>query len=269
MPMFPCLNTSTIQPVPLSEKLKLIAQVGFRHVELWNDEIDLHLKTTGETLQDIHKRLQDHGLQVCSIIAAMGWAEAADSEVESVFDECRRRCEQATEVGSNWIVASPPMGPIEVVRMQERLIRLMKIAESYQIKLVLEFLGFTEKYKSVQSVLDVIHEPSLNHTPIVGDIYHLVRGGGRLEDLLLMKPGQLGIFHINDLPADPPFAVQTDHDRVMLGDGLIDLTRSVALLKQIQFEGPVSLELFNKRLWQQDPLRVLQTGFDRLTALIG
>jgi len=268
MPMFPCLNTSTIQPVPLAEKLRLIAQAGFRHVELWNDEIDLHLKSTGESLADIRKRLDDNGLEVCSIIAAMGWAEAAENDVEAVYAECRRRSEQAAAVGSKWIVASPPMGPISTSLMQQRLIRLEQVAHEFQIRPMLEFLGFTEKYKSVNSVLEVIDHAQLKQTPVVGDIYHLIRGGGQLEDLLKFNPGQLGIFHINDLPADPPFAVQTDHDRVMLGEGLIDLNHAIALLRQIQFEGPVSLELFNKTLWQQDPLMVLKTGYERLTALL-
>ena len=30
MPMFPCLNISTIRPVPLAEKIPLIADAGFR-----------------------------------------------------------------------------------------------------------------------------------------------------------------------------------------------------------------------------------------------
>lgn len=268
MPMFPCLNTSTIQPVPLAEKLPLIAQAGFHHVELWNDEMDLHLQATGESLADIRRRLNDNGLQVCSIIAAMGWAEVAEADADALFDECARRCEQAAAVGSKWIVASPPMGRVPVAQMQSRLLRLEKIAHSFQIRPVLEFLGFTEQYKNVSSVIEVIASPELAHTPIVGDIYHLIRGGGQLEDLLQFGPGQLGIFHINDLPAEPPFAVQTDHDRVMLGEGLIDLKQSIALLRQIQFEGPVSLELFNKALWLQDPLTVLKTGFERVSKLL-
>ena len=79
MPMYPCLNTSTIQPVALSKKLPLISKAGFRHVELWNDEIDLHLSVTGESILDVRKRIQDNGLTVCSVIAAMGWAEAPEA----------------------------------------------------------------------------------------------------------------------------------------------------------------------------------------------
>lgn len=268
MPMYPCLNTSTIQPVALSKKLPLISKAGFRHVELWNDEIDLHLSVTGESILDVRKRIQDNGLTVCSVIAAMGWADAPEQEVDQVFDECRRRCEQAAQVGSNWIVASPPMGHVSVNVMTDRLLRLLEIAEQLQIKPILEFLGFTEQYHSVSSVLEVLQSPALASTPVVADIYHLIRGGGALEDLLKFKPGQLGIFHINDLPAEPDFLVQTDYDRVMLGEGLIDLKHSIGLLNEIQFEGPVSLELFNKQLWQANPADVLSFGFERLSALI-
>ena len=268
MPMYPCLNTSTIQPVALSKKLPLISKAGFRHVELWNDEIDLHLSVTGESILDVRKRIQDNGLTVCSVIAAMGWAEAPEAEVDQVFDECKRRCDQAAQVGSKWIVASPPMGHVAVNVITDRLVKLLEITEQSHIQPMLEFLGFTEQYHSVGSVLEVLQSPALASTPIVADIYHLIRGGGALEDLLKFKPGQLGIFHINDLPAEPDFLVQTDYDRVMLGEGLIDLKHAIGLLKEIQFEGPVSLELFNKKLWQADPSDVLRFGFERLSALI-
>jgi sugar phosphate isomerase/epimerase len=54
----------------------------------------------------------------------------------------------------------------------------------------------------------------------------------------------------------------------VLAQGLIDLKHSIGLLNEIQFEGPVSLELFNKQLWQANPADVLSFGFERLSALI-
>jgi sugar phosphate isomerase/epimerase len=266
MSLVPCLNTSTIRPVPLAAKIPLIAAAGFRYVELWNDEIDAHL-ATGGTLADVRKRLDDSGLTVASVIALMGWADAGESDLPSVWAECDRRLEQAAAVGSKGIVVSPPGGDVPDSVMLDRLAIIRERAAQFGVEPWLEFLGFVDKYKTQNSVLSLARtfRPTM---PIVSDTYHLMRGGGSLEGLLELKPSELGIFHINDLPANPPIAIQTDNDRVMLGEGTLDLPNVIQFLKKIGYEGPVSLELFNEKLWANDPASVLKTGFERLAALL-
>jgi sugar phosphate isomerase/epimerase len=84
-----------------------------------------------------------------------------------------------------------------------------------------------------------------------------------------MIPGdRMACFHINDLPADPNPLVQTDYDRVMVGDGIADLPRVIANLRTIGYHGPISLELFNRTLWERDPYEVVKTGIDRIRALL-
>ncbi len=268
MPMFPCLNISTIRPVPLAEKIPLMAAAGFRHCELWNDDIDRHIEATGESLADLRKRLDDHGLTVQSVIAFMGWAEAEESALPAVLAECRRRAEQAVAVGSRGIVVSPPMGDLPQELFAERFEQVRQIAVEFGLTPLLEFLGFTKKYCSIESILPVVRRYPSGAVPLVADTYHLLRGGGRQEDLLKLSAAELGMFHINDLPADPPVHVQTDFDRVMLGEGIVSLDVTIGLLRQVGDEGPVSLELFNDPLWKADPADVLKTGFERLSRLL-
>ncbi len=268
MPMFPCLNISTIRPVPLADKLQIIAKAGFRHVELWSDDMDLHLRQTGETVADLRRRIDDEGLTVQSVIAFMGWAEAPAAGLNTVLDECRRRAEQAAAVGSRAIVVSPPMEDLPEDLFAERFALVRQIAIEHGLVPMLEFLGFTQKYKSIDSIIGVSQRYPAGAVPIVADTYHLLRGGGRLEDILKISATELGIFHINDLPASPPVLTQTDFDRVMLGEGIVPLDLTISLLRQIGYNGPVSLELFNEKLWQADPADVLKTGFERLSRLL-
>lgn len=266
MSLQPCLNTSTIRPVPLAVKIPLVAAAGFRYVELWNDEIDAHL-AAGGSLADVRKRLDDAGLRVASVIALMGWAEAAEADLPRIWVECDRRMEQAAAVGAKGIVVSPPGGDVPERVMLDRLKVIRERAAGFGVEPWLEFLGFVGKYNRQGSVLNLARnfEPAM---PIVSDTYHLMRGGGSLEELAALKPGELGIFHINDLPAEPPVEVQTDYDRVMLGEGTLDLPHVIDLLKHIGYYGPVSLELFNETLWEKDPAWVLKTGYDKLAELL-
>ena len=50
----------------------------------------------------------------------------------------------------------------------------------------------------------------------------------------------------------------------MVGDGQIDLKAEIAVLREIGYEGTVSLELFNAELWEKDPLDVLRLGIERM-----
>ena len=70
------------------------------------------------------------------------------------------------------------------------------------------------------------------------------------------------------MPAVPDPLTQKDEDRVMVGEGIADLPRVIANLRTIGYRGPLSLELFNRRLWEQDPLEVVTRGLERIRGLV-
>jgi sugar phosphate isomerase/epimerase len=75
------------------------------------------------------------------------------------------------------------------------------------------------------------------------------------------------VFHFNDYPADPPRAKISDADRVFPGDGVAPLGALLNDLSAGGFQVTLSLELFNRKLWSQDPLTVAKTGLEKLKAL--
>ena len=107
MPFKLCLNTSTIRPQPLLEKIRLTAEAGFEGIELWINDIYEHVGRGGE-VSDVEKALADHGLIVPCMIALRGWGEASELEYPLMLDEARRRMELAARLGSPWVVATPP-----------------------------------------------------------------------------------------------------------------------------------------------------------------
>ena len=67
----------------------------------------------------------------------------------------------------------------------------------------------------------------------------------------------------------PDPLTQKDEDRVMVGEGIADLPRVIANLRTIGYRGPLSLELFNRSLWEQDPSTVIRRGIERIRELVG
>ncbi|MDR3634806.1 MAG: TIM barrel protein, partial [Isosphaeraceae bacterium] len=114
MPEFTyCLNTSTIRPTPLLEKLRLAGRAGYQAIEPWNDEVSDYL-AAGGSMAELRSALSDAGLKVVSVIALHGWITAEGDEYTRVLDDCKRRMAQAAELGSPYIVASPPMEVVDL-----------------------------------------------------------------------------------------------------------------------------------------------------------
>ncbi len=132
----------------------------------------------------------------------------------------------------------------------------------------MEFLGFADGIKSVATAWAIASGPGHPKATVVADVFHMIRGGGSVDDLLLLEGKNLACFHINDLPAQPEPLTQRDEDRVMVGDGIADLPRVIANLRSIGYRGPLSLELFNRSLWEQDPLEVVRRGLERIRGLV-
>jgi 2-keto-myo-inositol isomerase len=263
-----CLNTSTIRPTPLLEKIAIAGKAGYNAIEPWNDEITEYL-SQGGTLSELKRTLADAGLKVVSVIALHGWITATGAEHDRVLADCRRRMEQAAMLESPYIVASPPQETVDLKLATDRFAELMAIGSEVGVMPSMEFLGFVDGIKNVASAWEIASGSGNPRATVVADVFHMLRGGGSIDDLLKIPGNRLANFHINDLPAQPDPLTQKDEDRVMVGDGIADLPRVIGNLRAIKYEGPLSLELFNRKLWAEDPQAVVERGLARIRALVG
>ncbi len=262
-----CLNTSTIRPTPLLEKIRVAGQAGYEAIEPWNDEIDGYI-AEGGSISDLKKAISDAGLKVVSVIALHSWITSDGTAHTAVLDECRRRMHQAVQLGSPYIVASPPQEVVDLDRATKRFAELMEIGKSLGVIPTMEFLGFVDGVKNVAAAWAIARETGDTKATVVADVFHMIRGGGTIDDLLQLTGDRLANFHINDVPASPDPLTQTDYDRVMIGEGIADLSKVIANLRSIGYCGPLSLELFNRDLWECDPEMVVKRGLERIRSLV-
>src|SRR5262249_4703029 len=215
------------------------------------------------------RALQGAGLGGVSVIALHGWISAEGLEYQRVLEDCRRRMTQAAELGSPYIVARPPQQIVDLDRATERFAELLRSATAIGVWPSMEFLGFVDGIKDVASAWAIASGTGDPRATVVADVFHMIRGGGSVDDLLQIPGDRLACFHINDLPPEPHPHTQKDEDRVMVGEGIADLPRVIANLRTIGYRGPLSLELFNRDLWAQDPATAIRRGIERIRALAG
>lgn len=263
-----CLNASTIRPAPLLEKIRVAELAGYGGIELWNNELDAFI-AAGGSLAQVRRALEDAGLAVPDLIALHGWIDCTLEEYPRVRDEARRRMEQAAALGAPYIIASPPRSRADLERAAERYRDLLALGREVGVKPSMEFLGFVEQIKTIRTAWYIVERAGDPDGTIVMDSFHIYNGGSTLEDLRAVPGQRISMFHINDAPPAPPPGSLTDADRVMPGDGVIDLPAMLRTLDEIGYSGPISLELFNQALWEQDPLAVARSGMERLKRLVG
>jgi sugar phosphate isomerase/epimerase len=73
---------------------------------------------------------------------------------------------------------------------------------------------------------------------------------------------------MNDYPAEPGREAITDADRVYPGDGVAPLGPMLRDLRDVGFDGYLSLELFNPTYWKQDPGLVVRTGLQKMKDVV-
>ena len=91
---------------------------------------------------------------------------------------------------------------------------------------------------------------------VLPDVYHMYKGGSDFGGLKLLSSAAVHVFHMNDYPATPPRQTISDKDRVYPGDGIAPLADIMRTLRAIDFNGYLSIELFNPDYWRRDPLQV-------------
>jgi 2-keto-myo-inositol isomerase len=261
-----CLNTSTIKPQPLLEKIRLTAEAGFAGVEPWINDIYEFIGQGGE-VRDVEKAIADHGLIVPCMIAMRQWAEASELEYPIMLDEAKRRMELAARLGSPYIVATPPRDPCDIGQIVTRYRDLLNLGREVGIKPTFEYIGFFRSTSRLNDAWQVVQEADDPGATLILDSFHSWNSGSTLDDLRAIPGDRISHYHIDDADSTKPMGSQTDPDRVMLGEGCIDLAGEITVLKEIGYEGTVSLELFNEELWERDPLDVLKTGIERMREL--
>ena len=260
------LNSVTIKPTPLLDKIRIAAEAGYEAIELWHDEIDLFL-ASGGSLPELRKAVDDSGLTVPSTVMLKGWCEPAGDAHRQGMDECKRRLEQAAAVGAIHSIAGPPIGPVDDRLASQRYGELLDLGLSMGVRPAMEYLGFAEDVNSMADALRIVEGSGHAEGTIVLDPFHDFRGGGGCEDIARLRASQIAVCHFDDAPAEPAAAEQRDADRVMPGDGIIDLRRFVTLLNEVGYDRWISLELFRPDLWERDPEEVARLGLEKMVAV--
>ena len=235
------------------------ARAGIKLVEPASGLLDDFLKN--DSLASAKRVLTDNGLKVVSgAVGTTGLWEPNPKFAENL-EAFKKRCEQFAELGAP-LVYSPcataaKFTPDDYARSPENIRRVAEVAQQFHLKVAAEFVRSSTFLASLPTALRLHRAASHPNFGILFDCYHFWSGPSKMEDLELIRPGEIIHAHLNDTP-DMPRELLDLQSRVVPGDGVAPLDRILRKLLQQGYAGPISVELFLPKYQLADPFELAQ-----------
>jgi len=268
-----CLNTSTIsgQKPGIQKYIEIAARAGYDGVELWVQDVKEY-KEQGHTLASLKKVLTDSHVAVEDAIGFAPWMVEDAEQRKAGFLQMRQEMEWMADLGCTRI-AAPSSGvkadvPLDLFKVGERYKQLLDLGRQTGVMPQLEFWGSSPVFYSLAQALMAAAAANDPDVHILPDVYHLFRGGSGFDGLKMISGKILDVIHFNDYPSSIPREQQQDKDRLYPGDGVAPLKQIVTDLSNMGGTKVLSLELFNRDYWKNDPLSVATTGLEKMKKIV-
>lgn len=249
-----CMHQFTSAGAGYRRSLEGWAKAGITHVEPVSSLLDDFLKT--DTLAGAKRILTDNNLTVaCGAVGVMGLWDP-NPAFETNLDSFKKRCEQFAALGAP-LVYSPCVTAAkftldDYTKSLDNIRRVAEVARQFRLKVGAEFVRNSTFLASLPTALRLHREAAHPNFGIIFDCYHFWSGPSRLEDMDLIRPGEILHAHLNDTPNLPRELLDLQ-SRVAPGDGVAPLPQILRKLVSRGYAGPISVELFWPQFQQADP----------------
>ncbi len=267
-----CFNTATIrgQKVGIVREIEIAAQAGYSAIEPWVEAISEYARNGG-SLSDLKKRIADLGLTVEGAISFPEWIVDDDARRAKGLERAKMDMDLVARIGGRRM-AAPPAGAnnapgLDLFKAADRYRTLLEAGDQIGVVPALELWGFSQNLHRLSECALVAIQTGHPKACILADVFHLYKGGSDYHGLALLSAQAVPVLHMNDYPADPPRDKINDGYRTYPGDGVAPLTEILRVLRASGGQRVLSLELFTRKFWEQDPMEVARTGLAKMKAV--
>ncbi len=266
-----CLDTATIRPASLNEKVAIAATAGFDAIEVWTSELE-EFEKSGGNLKDVGKEIRNLGLIVPNVIGLWDAIPATQEQWEASLPLQRNRMRMAQAIGAQHIQVVPlprrPWREFDPRWAADRYRDLLEIGlKEFDITPAVVFVSFLEGARRMGQAAQIAIDADHPKARIIPDTFHMHIVGSGFRGLRHIRGDFIAVFSISDAPAEPgadklremPIK-RADEYRLYPGDGTLPLVQCLKDLAAIGYTGAISLELYNPEYYKKDLVTVAETG---------
>jgi len=251
------LHQNTSSAAGYRRSLEGWAKAGIKNVELTNNLLDEFLKS--DSLPAAKRVLTDLGLTPVSSACGVFGLWEPNPKRAAQLDAFKKRCEQFAALGLTKIYSPTPTTEKFTEEDYKRGVANMRengdIAKQFNMVVMAEAVRTSTFIGTLPTMLKMMREAEHPNVKPLLDFYHFYSGLNKLEDLDLIRPGEIGHVHFQDVP-DMPRELLDNTTRIIPGDGVAPLNRMLRTLSDKGYSGPLSVELFLPKFQQGDPFEV-------------
>lgn len=255
---------------PFDKDIEDYAAGACRAIEIWLGKLETCLEN--HSLDEVRRRLDENEMSA-PVASFQGGLLVTQGEARRQhWEHFSRRLALLRDLQIGiLVVACDAFGPLvqqDLERLQVSLTEAALRAGQHGIRLALEFQASATFGNNLQTAAALVNETGSPHLGLCLDAFHYYAGPSKAEDLAYLTSKNLFHVQLCDV-AGTPREFATDGDRILPGDGDYRLTPILDRLREIDYDGYVSLELMNPQIWRVPARQFGEIGMTALRTLLG
>jgi sugar phosphate isomerase/epimerase len=267
--MKPCISEATTLPCSFAEDVAAYAGAGCGAMEVWLTKLETHLET--HPAADTLRLLEEKSMTLAAASYQGGLLLSQGEQRRAHYDHFRRRLDLCQQFGiGTLLLVADFMDRIDSTSLERAVVSLTQAAQwaaGFDVRLALEFRGSATFCSSLDTALALVEQCGEPNVGVNFDVFQYYTGRSKFEDLALLTPRNLAFVQLCDL-AGVPRELATDADRILPGEGDFQLEPILRRLRDLGYDGWVSLELMNPALWKAKASQVAELGLAALERLL-
>jgi 2-keto-myo-inositol isomerase len=260
-------EATTLKNSNLATDLELCERHGYDYIEIQTmEKLPEYLEKN--SLDDLASFFNSHHIKPLALNALVYFNNRSNEDYQLLIKEFKQMLDYAEKLQIPYIVVVPLVTEEKILKKDIKasstavLKELAELAESYGVKLAMEFVGHPQcTINTFEQAYDIIQAVDNPNVGLVFDFFHFHAMGSSLEALKQADVSKIFILHMDDTE-DYPIGFLTDEDRVWPGHGVIDLDCILKILTDKGFDGPATVELFRPEYYQLPADEAIKTAKD-------
>ena len=268
--MRPTLSQVCSLNSPLERDVEDYAAGKCESLELWFTKVEAYLETKSEI--SLQKLLQEHGM-VASVASFHGGLLTSQGDARrAAWDLLSERLRVCQRLKVETLVVAcdvpHPLTATDLERVRHSLLEASQLAGPLAVRLALEPQAGAAMGNNLQTAVALVEEVGSPHLGICLDSFHYYVGPSKEADLGYLTLENLFHVQLADI-GDQARELASDRDRILPGEGIIDLQPILHRLSEIGYDRCVSIELMNPQIAQIPPLQFGEIALTALRKLLG
>jgi sugar phosphate isomerase/epimerase len=251
------LAAGTVQVTPFLDRLAPARAAGFDAVSMFASDYEA-LTAASIGGADLRRRVADAGLAITEVEIVGNWLPGARRKpgipawLVALLDRMtpERVIAIAAAVGARGITLGEMFGiEVDVDRAAEAFAMVCARAADHGLTVALEFIP-TGGIADLDQAAAIVERAGAGNGGLLVDAWHFFRSGSRLDRLAALPGHAIKSIQLCDAPAtaEPDLDHAMVHDRLLPGEGALDLPGLLAALAYTGTDAPIAIEVFSDAL---------------------